>query len=131
MKLVTEIYVSELLASLWRVAIVVLMVVLFSVLSVIDSQNSEQSSGSTLMFPSGSIQFIESTQKASGSLTICEESREEGCSDCCIHCCGCQIYLCTDSPTPMNSNDGSIALKRISNVFLEGLISVPFRPPKT
>lgn len=130
MKLETEIHIGKLLARMWLVPVFVLMIVSQSALAAISEHSSEHLSSPSLEFPGSLLQSVESTQKASNGLIICEESQEES-SDCCVHCCSCQMYLYIESPTLMISNDTSIYPSKISNVFLEGLISVPFRPPRT
>lgn len=129
MKLATKIHIGELLARLWLVPVFVLATVLLSLLTAIDAHSSEQLSSPTFEFSGSLLQSFESNQTASNGLIICEELQEES-SDCCVHCCSCQVYLYIESATLMNSNDTSIYPAKISNVFLEDLISVPFRPPK-
>ncbi len=108
----------------------VLMIVSQSALAAINSHSSEPLRKPSLELASNLLQSIEPTQKASRGLNICEELQEK-CSDCCVHCCSCQMYLFIETSTLVNSNDSSIGPSKISNVFLEGLISIPFRPPKT
>ena len=128
MKPATKIDISEVFVRLLLVFI--LMVVAQSVLATSDVYSSDSLSSPNTELQVSLLQSKVTTQKASNGLILCKVSIEDSVS-CCVHCCSCQIFFFEGSPTFKKTGDNNLNYKQETSVFLEGIITIPFRPPRT